>query len=55
MVSIHNIFLRFDLNFENSNQTEGFDSQRCHIKDADMAKRTCKAAKAAKQVRLFHK
>ena len=47
MVSIHDIFLRFDLNFGNSNRTEGCGSQRCHTKGADIAKRTCKAAEAA--------
>ena len=47
MVSINDIFLRFDLNFGNSNRTEGCGSQRCHTKGADIAKRTCKAAEAA--------
>jgi hypothetical protein len=37
-----------------NDQPEGHDSQRCHTKSADIAKRTCKAAEAAKQVRLIH-
>ena len=54
MVSIHSVILRFDLNLKNSNQAEGCGSQRCHAKGTDIAKRTCKAAEAAKQVRLIH-
>ena len=54
MVSIHSVILRFDLNLGNSNRAEGCGSQRCHTKGTDIAKRTCKAAEAAKQVRLFH-
>ena len=53
MVSIHSIILRFDLNLGNSNRTEGCGSLRCHTKGADIAKRTCKAAEAAMQVRLI--
>jgi hypothetical protein len=36
------------------NRTEGCGSLRCHAKGTDIAKRTCKAAEAAKQVRLIH-
>jgi hypothetical protein len=54
MVSIHSIILRFDLNLGNSNRTEGCGSLHCHAKGANIAKRTCKAAKNAKQVRLIH-
>ena len=54
MVSILSIILRFDLNLGNSNRTEGCGSLRCHTKGADIAKRTCKAAEAAMQVRLIH-
>ncbi|MFR2943211.1 MAG: hypothetical protein ACLTUM_06120 [Christensenellales bacterium] len=37
-----------------NDQPEDCGSQRCHAKGADIAKRTCKAAEAAKQVRLIH-
>ena len=54
MVSIHSVILRFDLNLGNSNRTEGCGSQRCYAIGADITKRTCKAAEAAKQARLIH-
>ena len=45
MVSIHSVILRFDLNLGNPNRTEGCGRLRCHAKGADIAKRTCKAAR----------
>jgi hypothetical protein len=54
MVSIHSVPpFRFEF-LNDPNRTEGCGSLRCHAKGADIAKRTCKAAKAAKQVRLIH-
>lgn len=53
MVSIHDIFLRFDLNFENPNRAEDCGSLRCRPKSADIGKCICRKRRPAKQVSII--
>ena len=54
MVSIHDIFLRFDLNFENPNRAEDCGSLRCRPKSADIGKCICRKRRPAKQVSIIY-
>ena len=54
MVSIHDIFLRFDLNFENPNRAEDCGSLRCRPKSADIGNCICRKRRPAKQVSIIY-
>ena len=54
ITTVWGIGYKFDEFLNDPNRTEGCGSLRCHAKGTDIAKRTCKAAEAAKQVRLIH-